>query len=500
MISKFTDIGIPDDVAKAMDDMGWEEPTPIQVQSVPLGLKGIDMFAQAQTGTGKTGAYGSIILGRIPSKQKVPTAIVLVPTRELANQVSDELEKLSKYSGHVCLPIYGGASIEGQIKKLQKGCDIVAGTPGRVRDMIARGVLNLSEIQMMVLDEADRMLDMGFAKDLDYILHWLPKKRQNMMFSATMPDEVKNLALNKMKDPEELLVSKDEIVLDLIDQRYMIADKDMKKDALCTIFDKERKKTIVFMKMKHRCTQLGRKMKNTGYNVDILHGDIAQARRERVIKDFKDDKIDILIATDVAARGLDIDDVGLVINYDMTDPETYVHRIGRTGRAGKKGIAYTFVLDADEERSLRKIARINNVEIMKTEMKLVHHEANRNLHPEDDKKGQKKPLSKEEERGRKEREKREKEKKEKKKGHPESFTTIVIDIGTASDVSKRDIVEFIQISAGIKHTSIGTIDMKKSYTYAQIDSAYVDRVCASLSKYDFEGKPITAKKLTQEKK
>ncbi len=138
MISKFTDIGIPDDVAKAMDDMGWEEPTPIQVQSVPLGLKGIDMFAQAQTGTGKTGAYGSIILGRIPSKQKVPTAIVLVPTRELANQVSDELEKLSKYSGHVCLPIYGGASIEGQIKKLQKGCDIVAGTPGRVRDMIAR--------------------------------------------------------------------------------------------------------------------------------------------------------------------------------------------------------------------------------------------------------------------------------------------------------------------------------------------------------------------------
>ena len=326
----------------------------------------------------------------------------------------------------------------------------------------------------------------------------MPAHREKEKNLQCRPDEVKELALNKMRDPEELLVSKDEIVLDLIEQRYMIADKDMKKDALCTIFDKERKKTIVFMKMKHRCTQLGRKMKNTGYRVDMLHGDIAQARRERVIKDFKEDKIDILIATDVAARGLDIDDVGLVINYDMTDPETYVHRIGRTGRAGKKGVAYTFVLDENEEKSLRRIARVNNVEIVKTEMELVHHEANKNLHPEDTR-GQKKKLSKEEERGRKEREKREKEKKEKKKGHPDSFTDIVIDIGTASDIAKRDIVEFIQISAGIKHTSIGTIDMKKSYTYVQIDSAYVDRVCNALSKYDFDGKPITAKRFERRK-
>ena len=498
-MTTFAKLGVQESITKAIKRIGWAEPTPVQTEAIPVGLSGKDILVQAQTGTGKTGTYGSIILSRIGSGYNIPSALIITPTRELALQVSEEINKMAFYSGHKCLAIYGGVSLERQAAELKKGVDIVVGTPGRLKDLLNKKALRISKVSIAVLDEADRMLDMGFARDLDFIISWLPKKRQNMMFSATMPDEVKELALNKMRDPEELLVSKDEIVLDLIDQRYMIADKDMKKDALCTIFDKERKKTIVFMKMKHRCTQLGRKMKNTGYRVDMLHGDIAQARRERVIRDFKDDKIDILIATDVAARGLDIDDVGLVINYDMTDPETYVHRIGRTGRAGKRGIAYTFVLDANEEKSLRKIARVNNVEIVKTEMELVHHEANKNLHPEDAKKDRKKKLSKEEEQGRKEREKREKEKKEKKKGLPESFTTIVIDIGTASDIAKVDIVEFIQISSGIKHTSVGTIDMKKSYTYVQIDSAYVDRVCNSLSKYDFDGKPITAKKLEQNK-
>lgn len=496
-MNTFAKLGVDESITKAIKRIGWTEPTPVQTAAVPVGLSGKDILVQAQTGTGKTGTYGSIILSRIGSGYNIPSALIITPTRELAIQVSEELSKMAFYSGHRCLAIYGGASIERQAFELKKGVDIVVGTPGRLKDLLNKKALRISKVNIAVLDEADRMLDMGFAKDLDFIISWLPKKRQNMMFSATMPDEVKSLALNKMRNPVELLVSKDEIVLDLIDQRYMVADKDMKKDALCTIFDRERKKTIVFMKMKHRCSQLGRKMKNTGYNVDILHGDIAQARRERVIRDFKEDRIDILIATDVAARGLDIDDVGLVINYDMTDPETYVHRIGRTGRAGKKGVAYTFVLDAEEERALHKIARVNNVEITKVEMELVHHEANRNLNPEVPKKN--KP-SKEEERGRKEREKREKEKKERRKGLPESFTTISIDIGTADDIAKRDIVDFIQISSGIKQTSIGTIDMKKSYTYVQIDSMFVDKVCKEISTYDFDGKPITAKILEQGKR
>ena len=250
MISKFTEIGIPEDIAKAMDDMGWEEPTPIQVNSVPLGLQGVDMFAQAQTGTGKTGAYGSIVLGTIPAGRQFPTAIVLVPTRELANQVAEELKKLSKYSGHRALPIYGGASIEGQIKKLQAGCDIVAGTPGRVRDMITRGVLNLSEIKVMVLDEADRMLDMGFVEDIEYILKAMPAERHTMLFSATMQENVKQLAFDYMKNPKEISVSQDEVVLDLTKQYYISVGRRNKSWALCRILDIDQPKAIIFCQTK----------------------------------------------------------------------------------------------------------------------------------------------------------------------------------------------------------------------------------------------------------
>ncbi len=237
MISKFTDIGVPEDVAKAIKDMGWEEPTPIQINSIPFGLRGIDMFAQAQTGTGKTGAYGSILLGSIEAGRQVPSAIVLIPTRELANQISGELSKLSKYSGHVCLPIYGGASIEGQIKKLKKGCDIVAGTPGRIRDMINRGVLDLSKISVVVLDEADRMLDMGFIEDIEYILKAMPEKRHMMLFSATMQENVKQLAFNYMRNPKEISVSQDEVVLDLTKQYYISVGRRNKSWALCRILD-----------------------------------------------------------------------------------------------------------------------------------------------------------------------------------------------------------------------------------------------------------------------
>lgn len=486
-MNSFSRLGIKDGVAKAMTDMGWDEPTPVQTDAVPVGLEGHDILVQAQTGTGKTGTYGSIILSRIGSGYNIPSALIITPTRELALQVSEELSKLSKYTGHRCLPIYGGVNIERQAAEVKKGVDIVVGTPGRVKDLLNKKALRISKVSICVLDEADRMLDMGFAKDLNYILSWLPKKRQNMMFSATMPDEVKKLAVNKMRDPKEILVSKDEIVLDLIDQRYMIADKDTKKDALCTIFDKERQKTIVFMKMKHRCTQLGRKMKNTGYSVDVIHGDIAQNRRERVVREFKEGSIDILIATDVAARGLDIDDVGLVINYDMTDPETYVHRIGRTGRAGKRGIAYTFVLDENEEKDLRRIARVNNVEIRKVEMELVHHEANRNANPEPAKKNvpvrdrEKKPRNKGEEK--------------KRKNVPESFDMISLNLGSDDDLVKRDICDFIQISSGVRNASIGRIDLKKDVTYVEIDSKLVDKVCRSLAEYDFDGKSIVVKRM-----
>ncbi len=368
MISDFTEIGIPEDIAKAMIDMGWSEPTPIQVSAIPMGLEGFDMFAQAQTGTGKTGAYGSIVLGTIPAQKKVPSAIVLVPTRELANQVAGELTKLSKYTGHVIIPIYGGASIEGQIKKLQQGCDVVAGTPGRVRDMVNRGILNLSEITTMVLDEADRMLDMGFIEDIEYILKAMPSKRHTLLFSATMQENVKQLAYDYMTMPKEISVSQDEVVLDNIKQYYISVGRRNKSWALCRILDIDKPKALIFCQTKKMVDVLEERLKELDYKIEAIHGDMPQFKREKVLKDFKGEGVDVLIATDVAARGLDIDDITYVINYDMPDDiDTYIHRIGRTGRAGKEGTAVSFVT-SEEKHLVREFEMRTGMDIQKRDV------------------------------------------------------------------------------------------------------------------------------------
>ena len=463
MISKFTDIGIPDDVAKAMNDMGWEEPTPIQVQSVPLGLKGIDMFAQAQTGTGKTGAYGSIILGRIPSKQKVPTAIVLVPTRELANQVSDELEKLSKYSGHVCLPIYGGASIEGQIKKLQKGCDIVAGTPGRVRDMIARGVLNLSEIQMMVLDEADRMLDMGFVDDIEAILKAMPAERHTLLFSATMQENVKQLAFDYMKNPKEVSVSQDEVVLDLTKQYYISVGRRNKSWALCRILDIDEPKAIIFCQTKKMVDVLDERLTKLEYKVEAIHGDMPQTKREKVIKDFKEDVTDILIATDVAARGLDIDDINYVINYDMPDDiDTYIHRIGRTGRAGREGTAVSFVT-SEEEHLVREFEMRTGMDIEKRDVP-------------DAEPGQRDTI--------------------KKVVDYDQISDVFgmckfeINLGKNDGFKKVSLADFIIRNARIREVSIGKIEIGPDSSIVEVHKDFGNRMTMDLTKAKFKSKRI----------
>ncbi len=340
-----------------MNGMGWEVPTPVQIEAIPVGLKGGDMFAQAQTGTGKTGAYGSIILERIEPGMKTASALVLVPTRELANQVFEELSKLSKYTGHICIPIYGGVGIEPQISKLRKGTDIVVATPGRAKDLINRNDLDLSRISVVVLDEADRMLDMGFARDLNFILSKVPKRRQSLLFSATMSPDIRQLAMRQMVNPREILVSKDEPVLDLTKQYYVIADRDTKRDALCTILDLDDPKAIVFCATKRRTDQLTKKLRAFDYLVGAIHGDVAQNKREKVLKGFKDGAIRVMVATDVAARGLDIDAVDCVINYDAPmDPDTYLHRIGRTGRAGMVGKSISF-FTAEERGMIRDIER-----------------------------------------------------------------------------------------------------------------------------------------------
>ncbi|MDD1769575.1 MAG: DEAD/DEAH box helicase [Methanomassiliicoccales archaeon] len=360
------------EIIEAMNGMGWETPTPVQIEAIPVGLRGGDMYAQAQTGTGKTGAYGSIILGRIKPGMRVPSALVLVPTRELANQVYEELCKLSKFTHHVCVAIYGGVGIEPQITKLWKGADIVVATPGRTKDLMNRNDLDLSRISIVVLDEADRMLDMGFAKDLNYILSKVPKKRQSLLFSATLSPDIRHLAMRQMINPLEILVSRDEPVLDLTKQYYFIADKDTKRDALCTILDRSHPKAIVFCATKRKVDQLTRKLLADNYSVGAIHGDVKQNKRERVIRSFKDGSVSVLVATDVAARGLDIDAVEYVINYDApNDPDTYVHRIGRTGRAGKEGTAVSF-FTAEESSMVGAIESRTHKPICVLDLKVVH--------------------------------------------------------------------------------------------------------------------------------
>ncbi len=355
-----------------MNDMGWEKPTPVQIDAIPVGLKGGDMYAQAQTGTGKTGAYGSIILGRIKPGMRTASALVLVPTRELANQVFEELSKLAKFTGHTCIPIYGGVGLGPQITKLRRGTDIVVATPGRAKDLINRNDLDLSKISVVVLDEADRMLDMGFIKDLNFILSKVPKKRQSLLFSATMSADIRNLALRQMVNPLEILVSKDEPVLALTKQYYIIANKDTKRDALCTILDMNDPKAIVFCQTKRRVDQLTKKLLADKYLVGAIHGDVAQNKREKVIKSFKDGSINVLVATDVAARGLDIDAVDYVINFDApNDPDTYVHRIGRTGRAGMEGTAVS-LFTPEERNMIKDIERRTRKPIDPMDIKVVH--------------------------------------------------------------------------------------------------------------------------------
>ena len=365
MISKFTDLGISEDVAKAMDDVGWEEPTPIQVATIPQGLEGIDLFGQAQTGTGKTGAYASIVLGRIPAGKKIPSAIVLVPTRELALQVADQFDLLSKYTGHKTVPVYGGsgkkADIDVQIKSLQKGSDIIAGTTGRVRDMIRRGALNLTDIKVLVLDEADRMLDMGFIEDIENIFECANQDCRVLLFSATVPKEILKIAQRFMGEYEIVEEEGFEEEPLLIEQKYWVMRESEKVDALVRLIDISPDFFgLVFVQRKSDADYVSKSLDERGYEAAALHGDIPQGQREKILARFRSKKTRILVATDVAARGIDIEGVTHVVNYELPfDGPTYVHRIGRTGRAGAAGMAVTFVKPEETRRRLNYL--INTV-------------------------------------------------------------------------------------------------------------------------------------------
>lgn len=352
-MTTFEDLGLSDKVLKAIHEIGWEEPTPVQCAAVPVGFEGRDILAQAQTGTGKTAAYGMIIIGRTPSGLKKPTSLVLCPTRELALQVEQELSKLSYHTRHRVAAIYGGASYKTQFDKLRRGADIVAGTPGRVKDLIEQGVLDISHVREVVLDEADRMLEMGFEEEVNFIMGSLPEKRQTLLFSATLATEIMRLGGRFMTDPEKILVSKDEPCSDLVTQYYIPLARNTKMEKLEYILSTGRPKALVFCQTKKMVDDLMERLSDM-FKVGALHGDMPQMKREKVIGNFKKDKISILVATDVAARGIDVSNIDVVINYDVPpDAETYLHRIGRTGRAGRTGIAISFVTKMENPRLRR---------------------------------------------------------------------------------------------------------------------------------------------------
>lgn len=350
----------------AITEMGFEEPTPIQAKTIPLVLEGGDVVGQAQTGTGKTAAFGIPIVEHISDSRHIQ-ALVLTPTRELAIQVSEELAKIGKFRRVKALPVYGGQAIDRQIRALKFGVQVVIGTPGRLLDHIRRGTIKLNHISTLVLDEADEMLDMGFIDDIETILRNVPEERQTLLFSATMPEPIRRLAARYMKNPVEVTVSKEQITVPLIDQLYY--ETRDKLDGLCRVLEAEdNNKVIVFCRTKKGVDELSASMQARGFLADGLHGDLTQAQRDRVMKKFRENQLEILVATDVAARGLDIENVTHVVNYDIPqDPESYVHRIGRTGRAGRKGVAITFI-EPREYRQLKLIEKMIKTRIVRGQL------------------------------------------------------------------------------------------------------------------------------------
>lgn len=344
-MSLFRDLGLSEHVLRSVENMGFEEATPIQEQTIPKALEGKDLIGQAQTGTGKTAAFGIPLVEKIATGTEQVQGIVLSPTRELAVQVAEELNKIGQFKGIQTLPIYGGQEIDRQIRALKKRPQIIVATPGRLMDHMRRKTIRLGEIKMVVLDEADEMLNMGFVEDIQMILQEVPEERQTLLFSATMPKSIQNLAQRFMKEPELISIKAKEVTVANIEQNYLEVQEKQKFDVLCRLLDMQSPElAIVFGRTKRRVDELSEGLNKRGYSAEGIHGDLTQSKRDSVLRQFKEGTIEILVATDVAARGLDISGVSHVYNFDIPqDPESYVHRIGRTGRAGKTGLAVTFV-------------------------------------------------------------------------------------------------------------------------------------------------------------
>ncbi|SFX12671.1 ATP-dependent RNA helicase DeaD [Thermoactinomyces sp. DSM 45891] len=367
-MAKFSELGLSAELLQAVHQMGFEEATPIQSETIPVSLAGRDVLGQAQTGTGKTAAFGIPIVEKMDLDSGHVQALILTPTRELAIQVAEELNRVGQSKKVRALPIYGGQEIDRQIRSLKKHPHIIVATPGRMQDHMRRRTIRLQNLAMVVLDEADEMLQMGFVEEIEAILSECPSERQTLLFSATMPPRIRNLASKFMIDPVEIKIKAKEVTMPSIEQYYIELAPKQKFDSLCNLLDIQSPElAIIFGRTKKRVDEITEGLTKRGYSAEGIHGDLSQARRDTVIRRFKEGTIDIMVATDVAARGLDISGVTHVYNFDIPqDSESYVHRIGRTGRAGKEGMAITFAsfremdhLRMIEQQTKRKMNRLS---------------------------------------------------------------------------------------------------------------------------------------------
>jgi len=364
---KFSELGLPNDVLRVLDEIGYETPSPIQAQSIPVLQNGSDIIGQAQTGTGKTAAFALPLLGKIDLKLKQPQALVLAPTRELAIQVAEAISTYSKYmKGLQVAAIYGGQSFPVQLKQLARGPQIIVGTPGRVMDHMRKGKIKWDHMHTLVLDEADEMLRMGFLEDVEWVLEQTPDDRQIALFSATMPKEIKRIAERFLNDPQEIRIKTKTSTATTIEQSFLSVSHHNKLDALTRILEvEETDAIIIFARTKTATTELADRLNARGYAAAAINGDMQQSAREKTIEQLKNGRLDILVATDVAARGLDVPRISHVVNYDITqDVESYVHRIGRTGRAGREGKAILFVTPR-EKRMLYLIEKTTGKKIQR---------------------------------------------------------------------------------------------------------------------------------------
>ena len=529
-MTNFKDIGVNKELLKSILEMGFETPTPIQKESIPYLLTSRqDLISLAQTGTGKTAAFGLPIIQQIDPKIKHVQAIVLCPTRELCIQIAKDLTVFSKYLDYVkVLPVYGGTNIEKQIKSIKKGVQIIVGTPGRTKDLIKRKILKLDIVNKVVLDEADEMLSMGFKDDLDFILDKTPSNKQTMLFSATMSKEVKSISRNYMRDAKEIAVSKLNSSAKNIEHHIYDVSSRNKYEALKRIADfSPNIYGIVFCRTKRHTKDIANKFMAEGYNADAIHGDLSQNQRDEVMQRFRDKSLQILIATDVAARGLDVDDITHIINYSLPDdPEVYIHRSGRTARAGKSGISIA-ISNSSEKRKIKSIEKKGAIKFIPKEVPSGNEICSKQLYKLIDKienvdvdEEQIKPflnniykklewLNREElikrfvsaefnrflkyyKESNKLNTKRSINKKSSKKGNRngKSLAAFSINIGRKHRATPLDIISIVNRALKSNDIEIGKIELSRYQTFFEIDKDYRDDFVKNIKKIDFKGNEL----------